>query len=66
TINKAARIQSVARSDELSVSEEVHADAEFQDSLKRLSWSPFRESMEDLKGIAGGQRVYTTNHLPPS
>lgn len=66
TINKAARIQSVARGDELSVSEEVYTDVEFQSSMKHLNWSPFRESIEDLKGIAGGQRVYTASLLPAS
>lgn len=64
TINKAARIQSVARGDELAVSEDVHGDAEFQDCVKQLGWPPFRESIEDLKGISGGQRVYTTSCLP--
>jgi class 3 adenylate cyclase len=65
TINKAARIQSVARGDELSVSAEVYEDADFQSSMNDLGWSPFRESIEDLKGIAGGQRVYTASLLPP-
>lgn len=59
TVNKAARIQSVARSDELSVSQEVFTDRDFQSLKPQLAWSDFRESAEDLKGIAGRQLVYT-------
>jgi class 3 adenylate cyclase len=62
TVNKAARIQSVARGGELSVSQEVYADPEFRSALQHLGWSEFRKSVEDLKGISGGQLIYTTSY----
>jgi class 3 adenylate cyclase len=60
TVNPAARVQSVARSDELSVSEEVYQDPDFQAECRSSAWSDFRKSVEDLKGISGRHRVYTT------
>ena len=59
TVNKAARVQTVARSNELSVSEEVFTDPDFQAECSASFWSDFRKSVEDLKGIGGGQLVYT-------
>ena len=59
TVNKAARVQAIARSNELSVSEEVFTDPDFQAECSVSSWSNFRKSVEDLKGIVGGQLVYT-------
>lgn len=59
TVNKAARIQSVAHCDEVSVSSEVFADPEFQSARQRVQFSEFRETAEDLKGIDGTQLVYT-------
>lgn len=63
SVNKAARLQTVARSDELSVSAEVFADPDFQSARPHGRWSEFRESMEDLKGIVGLQRVYTARFV---
>lgn len=59
TVNRAARVQSVARSDELSVSEAVYEDPDFQAECRSSAWSDFRQSVEDLKGISGRHRVYT-------
>jgi class 3 adenylate cyclase len=59
TVNRAARVQSVARSDELSVSEEVYHDPDFQAQCRSSAWSDFRKSVEDLRGISGSHRVYT-------
>ena len=66
TVNKAARVQTVARSDELSVSEEVFLDPDFQAACSGSSWSDFRKSVEDLRGIAGSQRVYTAQRIAPN
>ena len=65
TVNKAARIQAVARSHELSVSKEVFTDAAFQEAVQHLGLTDLRESVEDLKGIAGAQHVYTTTLSSP-
>nr|WP_228057603.1 adenylate/guanylate cyclase domain-containing protein [Tychonema sp. LEGE 07203] len=59
TVNKAARIQNLSKSDEVSFSEEVYADPEFLTALKATGVSEIQKRAEDLKGIQGAQVAYT-------
>lgn len=59
TINKAARIQNLSKSDEVSFSEEVYNDKAFLTALKTSGVSEIQRRVEDLKGIQGGQVTYT-------
>ncbi|NJK74633.1 MAG: hypothetical protein HC942_11815 [Microcoleus sp. SU_5_6] len=73
TVNKAARIQNLSKSDEVSFSEEVYDDREFLTALKSIGVSEIHKRVEDLKGIQGAQVAYTARintesviALPPS
>jgi class 3 adenylate cyclase len=58
-VNKAARIQNVSRSYEISFSEEVYSDKSFLAELRANGVSGIQKHYEDLKGIQGRQVVYT-------
>jgi class 3 adenylate cyclase len=58
-VNKAARIQSVSKSDEISFSEEVYKDKHFLAALRDVGVSGIQKHLEDLRGIDGRQTVYT-------
>jgi class 3 adenylate cyclase len=59
TVNKAARIGNLAKNDEVAFSEEVYQDQAFLTALKEVGVSEIQKRIEDLKGIHGGQVVYT-------
>ncbi|WP_228062005.1 adenylate/guanylate cyclase domain-containing protein [Coleofasciculus sp. LEGE 07081] len=59
-VNKAARIQSVSRSYEISFSDEVYSDKSFLAALRATGVSGIQKHYEDLKGLKGRQVVYTT------
>ncbi len=59
TVNKAARIQNLSKSDEVSFSEEVYRDQAFLSALKATGVSELQKRVEDLKGIQGAQVAYT-------
>jgi class 3 adenylate cyclase len=63
TVNKAARIQNLSKSDEVSFSEEVYNDQAFltalKTALKAAGVSEIHKRVEDLKGIEGAQVAYT-------
>jgi class 3 adenylate cyclase len=59
TVNKAARIQTLSKSDEVSFSEEVYRDPAFLTALKAAGVSEVHKRVEDLKGIQGAQVAYT-------
>ncbi|MEG4626100.1 adenylate/guanylate cyclase domain-containing protein [Microcoleus sp. w1-18aA5] len=59
TVNKAARIQNLSKSDEVSFSEEVYHDQAFLSGLKTAGVSEIQKRVEDLKGIQGAQVTYT-------
>lgn len=59
TVNKAARIQNLSKSDEVSFSEEVYHDQAFLTALKATGVSEIQKRVEDLKGIQGAQVAYT-------
>lgn len=58
-VNKAARIQNVSRSYEISFSDEVYSDKSFLAELRATGVSGIQKHYEDLKGIQGRQVVYT-------
>lgn len=58
-VNKAARIQNVSRSYEISFSDEVYSDKSFLAALRDNGVSGIQKHYEDLKGIQGRQIVYT-------
>jgi class 3 adenylate cyclase len=58
-VNKAARIQTVSKSHEISFSEEVYRDRAFVSALREAGISGIQKHLEDLKGIDGKQVVYT-------
>ncbi len=58
TINKAARIQSIASSDEICVSEQVGQDPAFTNTLKALGIREISRHSVNLKGIEGAQTIY--------
>ena len=59
TVNKAARIQNLSKSDEISFSEEVYDDQAFLTALKTAGVSEVQKRVEDLKGIQGAQVAFT-------
>ncbi|MEG4941157.1 adenylate/guanylate cyclase domain-containing protein [Microcoleus sp. F4-D5] len=59
TVNKAARIQNLSKSEEVSFSEEVDRDRAFISALKTAGVSEIQKRVEDLKGIQGAQVAYT-------
>jgi class 3 adenylate cyclase len=59
TVNKAARIGDLAKNDEVAFSEEVYEDQAFLTALKAAGVSEIQKRLEDLKGMNGGQVVYT-------
>jgi class 3 adenylate cyclase len=59
TVNKAARIQNLSKSDEVSFSEEVYNDPAFLTALQAAGVSEIHKRVEDLKGIQGAQVAYT-------
>lgn len=58
TINKAARIQSQAGSNELVVSQSVFEDPLFQEALARTPWGNVQRYVGHLKGIEAAQVLY--------
>jgi len=58
-VNKAARVQNVSKSYEISFSEEVYRDKSFLAALRNTGVSGIQKHLEDLKGIDGRQIVYT-------
>lgn len=58
TINKAARIQAIASSDEICVSEQVYQDPKFANTLKSLGVREISRHTVNLKGIDGLQTIY--------
>ena len=59
TVNKAARIQNLSKSDEVSFSEDVDNDQAFLTALQAAGVSEIHKRVEDLKGIQGAQVAYT-------
>ena len=59
TVNKAARLQNLSKSDEFSFSEEVYNDQGFLTALQAAGVSEIHKRVEDLKGIQGAQVAYT-------
>ena len=59
TVNKAARIQNLSKSDEVSFSKDVYNDQAFLTVLQAAGVSEIYKRVEDLKGIQGAQIVYT-------
>jgi class 3 adenylate cyclase len=59
TVNKAARIQNLSKSDEVSFSEDVYHDQGFLTALKAAGVSEIQRRVEDLKGIQGAQVAFT-------
>lgn len=59
TVNKAARIQNLSKSDEVSFSEDVYHERAFLTALKATGVSEIQRRVEDLKGIQGAQVAYT-------
>ena len=59
TINKAARMQAVSKDNEISFSDEVYKDKSLLAALKEAGVDEVQKRIIDLKGIAGGQVVYT-------
>ena len=59
TVNKAARIQNLSKSDEVSFSEDVYSDQAFLTALQAAGVSEIHKRVEDLKGIQGAQIAYT-------
>ncbi|MBD1887564.1 adenylate/guanylate cyclase domain-containing protein [Microcoleus vaginatus ZQ-A3] len=59
TVNKAARLQNLSKSDEVSFSEAVYQDQAFLSALKAAGVSEIQKRVEDLKGIQGAQVAYT-------
>lgn len=63
TINKAARIQSLSGSREISFSEELYQDAQFLASLEKQGLlKTLRKQAVNLKGLEGEHTVYTVVH----
>jgi len=58
TINKAARIQSVASSGEICFSEQIYQDETFMQALKEIGIQDMTRHRVNLKGIDGLQTVY--------
>lgn len=58
-INKASRIESVSRSRELSISQEVFEDRRVLDLLKQHGHRELRKRQARLKGLASEQSVYS-------
>ncbi len=58
TINKAARIQAIAKSGEICFSEQVYQDAVFMQCLKERGLKNLNRHSVNLKGIDGPQTVY--------
>ncbi len=58
TVNKAARIQNLSKSDEVSFSEDVYSDQGFLTALQAAGVSKIHQRVEDLKGIQGAQVAY--------
>ena len=59
TVNKAARLQNLSKSGEVSFSEDVYSDQAFLTALKAAGVSEIQKRVEDLKGIQGPQVAYT-------
>lgn len=59
TVNKAARIQGVSKSKELSFSSEVYKDKSFLNALRTSGVSGIQKHLKDLKGIEGRQVLYS-------
>lgn len=58
TINKAARIQSISKSEQISFSEEVFSDKEVRSILKANGIHRVSKSLHNLKGIEGKHSIY--------
>ncbi|MCR9142189.1 MAG: adenylate/guanylate cyclase domain-containing protein [bacterium] len=59
SVNKASRIESVSRSRELSISQEVFEDRRVLSFLKQNGYRELRKRSARLKGIDGDQPVYS-------
>lgn len=59
-VNKAARIQALSRSGEISFSEQVANDQAFMAMLEETRTGPIRTLRVNLKGLEGAQTVYQT------
>lgn len=66
TVNKSARVHSVALTNQRSVSHEMFVDAISVASARPLPGSEFSESTVGLRGILGEQRIYTTHRMTPT
>jgi adenylate cyclase len=60
-VNKAARIQSISKSEQISFSEEVFSDKEVRSLLLKNGFKRVTKSSHSLKGIEGKQSIYQIN-----
>ncbi len=58
TVNKAARIQSISKTEQISISEEVFSDKEVRSILKANGIDRVSKSLHNLKGIEGKHSIY--------
>ncbi len=58
TVNKAARIQSISKSEQISFSEEVFSDKEVRSILRANGINRVSKSSRNLKGIEGKYSIY--------
>ncbi len=65
SVNKAARIQGLARSGELACSAEVYADPAFRQVLDTVRIGDTLRQEVNLKGLEGNHTIYRTRLLSP-
>ncbi|PLS67640.1 MAG: hypothetical protein CV045_12470 [Cyanobacteria bacterium M5B4] len=65
SVNKAARIQGLARSGELACSAEVYADPAFRQLLDTVRIGDTLRQEVNLKGLDGNHTIYRTRLLNP-
>jgi class 3 adenylate cyclase len=58
TVNKAARIQSISKTEQISISEEVFLDKEVQSILKANGINRVSKSSHNFKGLEGMYSIY--------
>ena len=58
TVNKAARIQAISKSEQISFSEEVFSDKEVRSILRANGITQVSKSTHNLKGIEGKYSIY--------
>lgn len=61
TVNKAARIQSISKSEQISFSEEVFTDKEVRSLFLKNGFNRVAKSSHNLKGIEGKHSIYQIN-----